>query len=145
MRATLALAFAVMLGVGCGSAASAPAAPDADETSLTISYWPSGNDLRAPREKPRQWTLRCDPAGGTHPNEADACRKLKVLKQPFKPVRRDVMCTEQYGGPQKGTVRGTYLGTRVFAGFSLVNGCQIARFKRVSFLFPGFTVGSVDS
>jgi Subtilisin inhibitor-like len=145
MRVTLAVAIAASLAVGCGSAASAPGAPSGGGTSLTISYWPEGNDVRSTTDKPRQWTLRCDPAGGTHPADADACRKLKTLKQPFKRPQRGLMCTEQYGGPQEGTVRGTYLGTRVFASFSLVDGCQIARFKRVAFLFPGFRVGSLDS
>ena len=55
------------------------------------------------------------------------------------------MCTQQYGGPQEGTVSGTYLGRRVSASFSLTDGCQIARFKRVAFLFPGFRAGSLDS
>jgi hypothetical protein len=145
MRATLAVAFAASLAVGCGSAASAPAAPAGGVISLKISYWPAGNDETTTTDKPRRWTLRCHPAGGSHPNAVDACRKLKVLKQPFKPLRDDLQCTQQYGGPQEGTLSGTYLGRRVSASFSLVDGCQIARFKRVAFLFPGFSAGALDS
>ena len=145
MRATLTVAIAAVLAVGCGAAASAPGVPAAEETSLKISFWAGGNDERSTKDKPKQWTLRCDPAGGTHPNDAAACTKLKTLTQPFKPPRRGLMCTQQYGGPQEGTITGTYLGQRVLASLSLTDGCQIARFKRLAFLFPGFRVGSLDS
>ena len=109
MRATLAVAVAASLAVGCGSAASSSGASQAEETSLRISFWAAGNDEARTTDKPRQWTLRCDPAGGTHPQDADACRKLKALKQPFRPLRKDLQCTQQYGGPQEAVITGTYL------------------------------------
>ena len=144
MRVALA-AVAAVLAVGCGSAASAPGAATADETSLRISFWPEGNDEKPASAKPKQWTLRCEPPAGSHPQDAEACRKLKAMKQPFKPPRKGLQCTQQYGGPQEAVITGTYQGQRVFASLSLRDGCQIARFKRLAFLVPGFRVGSVDS
>lgn len=139
-------AVAITLAVGCGSAASAPGGSEgADETSLRISFWADGNDGPKDGEKPRQWTLRCDPPAGSHPNEADACRRLKAMKQPFRAPRKDVMCTQEYGGPQEATVSGVYQGRRVFASLSLKDGCQISRFTRLAFLVPGFRLASRDS
>jgi hypothetical protein len=143
MRVVLAAVVAASFALGCGSAASAPASPaGGDDTSLRISFWAEGDDAQA---APKRWTLRCDPAGGSHPRDAEACRKLDALKQPFKAPRKDLQCTQQYGGPQEATVTGTYLGNRVFARLTLTDGCQIARFKRLSFLVPGFRVTALGS
>ena len=145
MRATLAVAVAASLVVGCGSAASSSGASQAEETSLRISFWAEGNDEARTTDKPKQWTLRCDPAGGTHPQDADACRKLKAQSQPFRPLRKDLMCTQQYGGPQEAVITGTYQGRPVFVSLSLTDGCRISRFKRLQFLVPGFRVSSFGS
>jgi hypothetical protein len=149
MRTTLAVAVVAGLAVGCGSAASAPSASPSGserETSLRISYWSEGNDEQKTSDKPDdQWTLRCDPAGGSLPKDAEACRKLKTMKRPFAPPRKDLQCTQQFGGPQEAVISGTYLGDRVFARLSLTDGCQIARFKRLGFLIPGFRVSAPGS
>jgi hypothetical protein len=97
--------------------------------ALTIAFLP-GNGAAA-----HHWTLRCGPAGGTLPQAAAACRKLAALDDPFAPVPADSMCSQIYGGPQTARVKGTYRGTRVSAVFNRRNGCEIARWKRVSFLF----------
>jgi hypothetical protein len=46
------------------------------------------------------------------------------------------MCTQIYGGPQEALVTGTFGGRRVWARFSRRNGCEIARWNRIAFLFP---------
>jgi hypothetical protein len=98
-------------------------------TALTIAVMP-GNGAPA-----RHATLRCGPPGGTLPQPALACTKLAKLKDPFAPVPADAMCTQVFGGPEVARVRGTYRGQRVNAVFNKKNGCEIARWKRVSFLF----------
>jgi hypothetical protein len=99
-------------------------------TSLEISVTPGG-------EAPTKiWTLRC-PDGGTLPDAAEACSKLESLDDPFAPVPKDVACTEIYGGPQVADVRGTFQGRPVDAHFSRTNGCEIERWDKVQFLFPG--------
>ncbi|MDQ3164244.1 MAG: subtilase-type protease inhibitor [Actinomycetota bacterium] len=141
MRRTLAATVLAALAVGCGSAASAPEAEPA--TSLRISYWSEGKAKGD--DTPEAWTLRCDPAGGSLPNDGEACRKLKVLKRPFAPARKGLMCTQVYGGPGEAVISGTFRGERVWTRLSLTDGCQISRFKRLAFLVPGFAVGGPDS
>jgi hypothetical protein len=103
---------------------------ESEPTSLEISVTPGGE---APT---KVWTLRC-PDGGTLPDAAEACSKLLSLDDPFAPVPKDVACTEIYGGPQMAEVHGTFRGRRVDASFSRTNGCEIERWDKVQFLFPG--------
>ncbi len=83
------------------------------------------------------WRLSCDPPGGTHPDPAAACRALDEHgASALPPVPKDRMCTQIYGGAQKATVRGTWRGEQVFARLSLVNGCEIGRWKALQGLLP---------
>ena len=120
--AVLVAAFAACAG---GSAATATA-----RTDLTITVWgkgrPGANVAR---------TLRCQPNGGTLPYRDTACRRLYAMTAPFRPVPEDAICTAIYGGPQEAHVRGTFRGRRVDAWFNRRNGCEIARWDRVAFLF----------
>jgi hypothetical protein len=109
--------------------------------SLHVTVWPNGRDDSAKRT----WTLRCAPAGGTLPRAANACQRLAALQNPFAPRRRvGVACTDVYGGPQFALVTGRVRSRPVRATFSRVNGCEIARWNRVRFLFP-VPVGSSAS
>jgi hypothetical protein len=122
-------ALAVLVGSlaffwGAGSPAS---------TDLTITAWQSAGTT------PKVWTLRCDPASGTLPKPQRACGRLAALTAPIAPVRRGVLCSQVYGGPQLARVRGTYRGAKVNAFFKQTDGCQTARWHRVSFLFPIFS------
>jgi len=121
------------LGVG------APASADVAPTSLTVSYRDQGADT----PRPTVWTLRCNPARGTLPRPGAACRRLTAGgARLFAPVSRTVACTEVYGGPQTALVAGTVAGRRVWARFSRVDGCQIARWSRISpWLLPAGGVG----
>lgn len=101
--------------------------PEPSQTSLTIVV-NAGDDAQ-----PVEWTLTCDPAGGTHPDAAPACDALAELDPgTFAPVPADQVCTEIYGGPETATVRGTWLGRPVDASFSRQNGCEIARWDAVA-------------
>lgn len=100
-------------------------------TALTITVWPQGVD--GPSER---YTLRCNPAGGSHPARAAACRKLTSLRNPFRPVAKDAICTEIYGGPDVAIVSGRHAGRRVWARFERRNGCEISRWDRLRPLLP---------
>jgi hypothetical protein len=101
-------------------------------TSLHITVWPNGQ-----ASMPKQtYTLRCAPVGGTLPGRAAACRKLALMQRPFRPTPRNVACTDIYGGPQEALVTGRLRGRPVRAGFGRKNGCELARWNRVGFLFP---------
>jgi hypothetical protein len=104
----------------------------APSTQLSITVWPQGRAHPA-----RTWALRCAPAGGTLPASASACRRLGAFRgNPFLPVPSGSICTQIYGGPREALVRGTFRGRRVWAMFRRRNGCEIARWDRVAFLFP---------
>jgi hypothetical protein len=98
--------------------------------ALTITVMP-GNGAAA-----HHWTLHCGPPGGTLPQRTAACAKLAKLHAPFAPVPADAVCSQIYGGPDVARVKGIYRGRRIDAVFNRRNGCEIARWKRVAFLFP---------
>ena len=57
------------------------------------------------------WQPKCDPAGGTHPDPEAACAALLANGALALPaVRKDVVCTDIYGGPEKATISGTFQG-----------------------------------
>jgi subtilisin inhibitor-like len=102
-------------------------------TSLHITVWPNGQG-NAPK---RTYTLTCAPRGGTLPNRRAACTRLNALKAPFAPTRKDAVCTEIYGGPEEALVTGRFRAGPVRASFNRKDGCEIGRWARVAFLFPG--------
>ncbi|WP_059010333.1 SSI family serine proteinase inhibitor [Streptomyces specialis] len=71
--------------------------------------------------------LTCAPAGGDHPEPADACAAIERAAAPFEPVSADTLCTYMYGGPATATIEGVWEGQPVQAEFSRSNGCEIAR------------------
>ena len=125
MRLLAAIAFSAM-------AVAVPAASGAGSTELRITFWPQGQD----QPDVRRSTLRCDPAGGTVPNAAAACRRLVATRSPFAPIAKDAVCTQIYGGPSVALVRGRYRGQRIWTLFRRSDGCHISRWERVRFLLP---------
>ena len=58
-----------------------------------------------------------------------------MKQSPFLPTPPATICTQIYGGPQEAFVRGTFRGRRLSTRFARRNGCEIARWDRVAFLF----------
>ena len=102
-------------------------------TSLHITVWPDGPN----QPGKRSYTLQCAPVGGTLPHSASACTKLARIAHPFAPTPKDMACTLIYGGPQEALVTGAFRGHRVRARFNRKDGCEVARWNRVRFLFAG--------
>ena len=135
MRAAV-LALVALAATGCmsrdadrsGSATTTAASPA--NTKLEISLSIGGSE--APT---KTWTLEC-PDGGTLPHPDQACAKLAVMDDPFAPVPKDKACTQVFGGPEVADVTGTFRGKPVTAHFNKGNGCEIARWNSVEFLFP---------
>ena len=48
-----------------------------------------------------------------------------------------MMCADIYGGSEEALVTGRFRGALVHARFSRKDGCEIDRWSRVAFLFPG--------
>jgi hypothetical protein len=130
------LALVAFAATGCGgsnsdssgSATTVPASPA--NTKLEISVSIGGSE--APT---KTWTLEC-PDGGTLPHPDQACAKLAKMDAPFAPVPKDKACTQVFGGPEEAVVTGTFRGKPVNAQFNKGNGCEIARWNSVEFLFP---------
>jgi Subtilisin inhibitor-like len=128
--AALTLAALAVAGCGGNDSSSRGDSPTAD---LQISL-----SVRNSERPSKFWTLRC-PAGGTLPDAAEACSKLAQLDDPFAPVPQGTACTQIYGGPELADVSGTLDGKPVDTQFSRGDGCEIERWNRVAFLFPGVT------
>ena len=127
MRIGLLASILVAAAVLAQGAASAPAAA----VDLRVTVWSEGR-----QGQPRTWTLRCGPMSGTHPARARACRMLARTGQPFRPVPKDMLCTQVFGGPDEALITGTFRGRRIWARFNLRDGCQIARWRRLAPLLP---------
>ena len=140
MRAAVAFVAVLAAAVGCGAGQTAPGAPaQTAETTLSITLWEQGREQQA---APTRWTLRCDPVGGTLPRRAAACDRLRNLAQPFAPLRKNLICTDLYGGPQQAVVAGRHEGRRVWAALAARNGCEIDRWNRLKFLLGGMSAGA---
>ena len=132
MRAA-ALTLVALAATGCmsrGDSSTSDSSPTAD---LQISV-----SIRNSEAPSKAWTLHCPP-GGTLPDAAAACRKLGQIDDPFAPVPEGTACTQIFGGPEIADVSGTFNGKPVDTQFSRGNGCEIERWKRVGFLFPGIS------
>lgn len=92
-------------------------------TALTVTVTGGENAV--------EWTVTCDPPGGTHPRPKSACDFLELARRwgqdPFAPVPADAVCSQVYGGAEAATVKGTWNGKPVDATFDRTNGCEIAR------------------
>ena len=122
---------------GSGSSAKPP-----EITFAYVTVWPHGRAAKS-----RSYGLPCGGGGGEFssgsgtqlfPHARAACRKLSRLPiGAFAPVPRNVACTEIYGGPQVASVFGRTAGKDFNATFTRTDGCEITRWDRVRFLFPG--------
>lgn len=120
-----------LFALACVLALTSASAAAGSETTLRITVWPRGT-----QESSKTWTLRCAPVGGTLPRPARACRTLLSLSAPFRPLPKDAVCTEIYGGPAVALVTGTFRGRKVWTRFTRTDGCRIARWARLRVLFP---------
>ncbi|WP_406452466.1 subtilase-type protease inhibitor [Streptomyces sp. NBC_00876] len=104
-------------------------------THLTVVVSGSGNP-----EADGTYELECDPAGGSHPVARQACDRLAQLPgesaDPFAPVARDAMCTQQFGGPATARITGTWQGRSIDSSFDRSNGCEIGRWNSLRPVLP---------
>jgi Subtilisin inhibitor-like len=128
-------------GTASGGSAAAPTTDTADpaagggieqaDNDLQVEYDPADGT------EPQTWTLTCVGfAEGSHPDPEAACAQLKAMDEPFAPLPADVICTEQYGGPQTARILGRWNGEPVDLDLSLTDGCRIDQWHRLSVLVP---------
>lgn len=140
MTMTAAAVAIVVLG-GCGSSdevdvVSEPPPSESDPPSsqivLTVEISQGkGTDATT-------WELRCEPAGGDHPQVDPACDTLQRLgaEEAFAPVPADTQCTMIYGGPQVASVTGHWGERHIDARFERTNGCEISRWDALVPVLP---------
>jgi hypothetical protein len=134
---TASAALAALVPAVVGTAFAAPLPPqrhlhDSDMSDrLTVTVSESGEAVGATTRR-----LRCHPSGGSHSTSQAACEQLdqetRWGRDPFAPVPADAMCTRQYGGPATAHLQGHWAGRPVDAYFSRADGCEIARWSRMS-------------
>jgi hypothetical protein len=125
MRVLVAAALLIVALPVAGTAASGAA-------RLSITVWPEG---RGDGKPVRHRSLRCRPAGGSHPSPAAACRRLLANLGALRPVASDRVCVPRSAGRQEARVTGTVDGRRVGAVFTRRNECEIERWDRLAALF----------
>jgi hypothetical protein len=112
-KALLALAGLITtigLVTACGTAAApggAKSAPRPAKVALDVRVvHPKGSG-------PTHWTLHCEPASGSAPDPASACKALLGLKNPFAPVSKEKMCPMILAGSEEIVITGTWFGHKV--------------------------------
>nr|WSW68005.1 subtilase-type protease inhibitor [Streptomyces sp. NBC_00995] len=104
-------------------------------THLTVVVSGTGNP-----EADGTYELECDPAGGSHPVAQQACDRLAQLpaesNDPFAPVSRSAMCTQQFGGGATARITGTWEGRSIDSAFERTNGCEIGRWNSLRPVLP---------
>ncbi len=128
---TTSLALVLVAGACGGSAA-------ASETKLSITLYPNG--VGKPGVVHRR--LACNPASGTVPHPAAACRVLARLAHPFAPVAPGTICSALDTGPQVASVVGHVRGKVVRTQLNLRGSCEIGRWRLVAAVVPGFAAGA---
>jgi hypothetical protein len=117
-----------MQAAGGSAASGSTASAHAARVSLTIGV------TGEPGAKPERWTLRCDPAGGTHPDPQSACNVLLHAKSPFAAVPGHVMCPMIPAGTKTAVVKGTWFGKHIDTSFNR-SACGMLRWRKVGQIF----------
>ncbi|MGY2063926.1 SSI family serine proteinase inhibitor [Blastococcus sp. SYSU DS0619] len=128
----------VSTGTSTGSSAGGTATDDGAGSGIAQAE----TDLRIEVDlgdgtPPRTWTLTCvGVAEGSHPEPEAACAHLDGMTEPFAPLPEDMMCTEQYGGPQTAHITGRWRGEPVDLQLSRVDRCRITQWDSFGPVLP---------
>lgn len=124
MKHAMTAAMAVLVALG----SAGPAAAARPKTALDISYEAAAGYAVAV-------TLRCGPAGGGHPEAAEACAALtKAGGRPARLKPAKIVCTLEYS-PVTARIEGTWKGRKVRWAQTYGNRCDLARATGVVFDF----------
>jgi hypothetical protein len=146
VRILLPLMALLALTTACAGSTGGPAAAPTTGTPDPPAgggIQQADNDLqieldRGDGTEPESWTLTCVGfVEGSHPDAEAACAHLANVEDPFAPLPTDLVCTEQYGGPQTAHVFGRWSGEPVDLQLSRVDGCHISQWDALGPLLPG--------
>ena len=113
-------------GGGAGGGASGGAKPAKVSLAFKVTHGATGPAFR-------HWTLRCDPAGGTHPAAAATCASLLKLKDPFAPPKH-MNCPMILRTDRRIVVSGIWFGRKVHR-VVLDGGCDMGLFTKLGQIF----------
>jgi hypothetical protein len=102
-----------------------PLRPVNKRVSLVVRTHPNGRTRQAWFET----RINCDVTDRDRDWRCEAALALPV--EAYRPVPRGQICTEIYGGPELGQVKGEIDGQKVDADFERVNGCENDRWNRI--------------
>jgi hypothetical protein len=123
MRIVVILAMLALVG-GCGGAQDEESASTPSLADLTVTVDRDGKGAKEAKTA----AVQCASA-----DDSDVCKAIAGMKPAvFAPVAGDTACTQQYGGPETATVKGTLHGETIDAKFSRVNGCEISRWQQAA-------------
>lgn len=143
----LLLGAAALLTSPAGAHAAGLPRPAAPPDLLTVSYDDGAGH-------PQTYALTCDDsaivdsapaAPGTDSTTDTAtdtgapttpCARLADLGGPLPAIPPDQICSMLYGGPQTATVRGIWHGRVVDETYRRTNGCEVARWARMTPALP---------
>jgi hypothetical protein len=109
LLAVTGLIATIGLVTACGTATApgAKSAPHPAKVALSVKL------INSKGSGPTHWTLHCQPAGGTAPDPASACKTLLGIKAPFAPVSKVKECPMILASSQQIIVSGTWFGHKV--------------------------------
>jgi len=88
-----------------------------------------------PGAQARHWSLRCEPAGGTMPNAAAACRSLSADATILHPVRATgIRCATTTAKARSFTITGTWHGAKLHEVVR-DGGCDVRRWSMMAQIF----------
>ena len=117
-------ALALLAGCGEDDETESPAGTPAQLAELTVTVDDGSSE-------PKTTDVSCNAA-----DDSEACQAVADMDpKTFEAVPGNQACTQQYGGPETATVKGTLNGETIDAKFSRVNGCEITRWDAAKPLF----------
>jgi hypothetical protein len=125
----------VVLMIPCSTAVTVAAAGrPRPVVQLTMTVYPRGHA----HPGAQRYGLTCRPDSGNVPHVVRACRRLLALSHPFAPVPPGTICSHIALGPQTALVVGRVGAQRIWARLRLAGSCEIARWRRLAAVVPGF-------
>jgi hypothetical protein len=119
---------------GSGSCGSPPGASAAPQVSLDVTIYPANYPVN--KTVPTQYTLYCEPTGGTVPDPAAACAQLLAdpdLLFATQPV--GIACPMIIADSSRFAISGTYLNRPVNEVVA-DGGCDLQRWGELRQIFP---------
>jgi Subtilisin inhibitor-like len=131
--AALAAGFG-LLAAACSGTAASPAAGGHGATNHAAKAKLQVVE-NVPGGQARHWSLRCDPARGTMPDAAAACRLLSTDATILHPVRGTLIrCVTTVPSARTFTITGSWHGTKLHDVVT-DGGCDLRRWSRLAQIF----------